>query len=200
MAITRPCLDSDDPAAISLYLQALAFDAEEQFTSYATQMSSTNQDAAFIVRITANYNTFATDTVPDQVFLNAPFTFDALKANNNPTGLWAFGFTLLTDPLGAKTAQSFRQAVAEGGYVDSFGDWNVLATINDAEFESNAALRTTMNASGTFVVPEGREDIGFPEVRVYFTYSNAGSNMEILAQSTMWWFHISTHDQLVINA
>jgi hypothetical protein len=198
VAITRPCLDTDDPAAVGLYLQALAFDAEAQFTSYADQMSSTDLDAAVILRITANYTPFV--GAADQIFLNATTTFDVFESNNNPTGLWAFGFTVLSDPLGAKTATTLRQAIAEAGYTDSFGDWHILSTIYDVEFESNAATRTTLNASGTFSVPEGLEDIGMPDVRLYFSWSNAASNMEILAQSTMWWYHISAHDQLVINA
>lgn len=196
MAITRPCLDTVDPAAVGLYLQALAFDAEEQFTSYANAMSSTDQDAAVLIRITANYTPFV--GAPDQIFLSAATTYDVFESNDNPTGLWAFGFTVLSDPLGAKTATTLRQAIAEAGYTDSFGDWHILSTIYDVQFESNAATRTTLNASGTFVIPEGI-DI-FPEVRLYFSWSNAASNMEILAQSTMWWYHVSTHNQLVINA
>lgn len=199
MAITRPCLDTDDPAAVALYLQALAFDAEQQLNVMRAGLIDTGSRGGQIIRITANDVTFATATVASQIFLEAPSTFDLFEVPDDATGLWAFGFTVRCDPTGAKTLNSWRHCDARAGYTDTFGDFVQLANAVDTEYESNSATLTGLNASGTFVIPEGLE-VGFPDVRLYFTHSNAASTMEILTLSNLWCFKIASHDQLVINA
>lgn len=198
MAITRPCPDSDDPAAIALYLQALAFDAEAQLNSYSAALASQGAQGGLIQRITANTTFVAQAPTSHPIFLASPTTFDLAVAPDDSTGLWAYGFNVLTDPVGVKNANFFRHVDCRAGYTDSFGDFQQLSNVKDTEWESNSAALTSLNASGTFVMPQDQNI--FPEIQLFFSYVNAGSNMEILAQSLLWMFRISSFNQVVISA
>lgn len=199
MAITRACPDSDDPAAIALYLQALAFDAEAQLNSYSASLASQAAQGGFIQRITANTTFVAQAPVSHQPFIVAPTTYDMFTQPDDATGLWAFGFTVRCDPVGAKNVNNFRNADCQAGYTDNFGDFQSLGQVRDVQWESNSAPLTSLNASSTFVVPQGR-DIFFPDVRLNFAYVNAASNMEVLANSILWAFRISSFNQVVVSA
>lgn len=203
MAIDRPCLTGGDPAAVALYLQALAFDVEAQFSAAASGLAenTANPIAGQLTRITTNFVTNATASVPDQIFLDSAGnpTDDYLEfGDGDASGLWAYGFTVRCDPTGVKTLTTFRACSSLAGYTDNFGNFVQTARILDVQFESNSAALTRLNGSGTFVIPQGL-GISFPTFNTGFTFSNAGSTMEILAQSTFWAYKVTGFNQIVVT-